>query len=277
MTNTPPNDSTGTASQFGEEWWRYPEILPIHEDQFLAWIQPIAPAFFSGKTFLDAGCGMGRNSYWPLKYGATSGVAFDFDPRTVATARKNLAPFSTCRVEQFSIYDIPYENQFDIVFCVGVLHHLAQPAQAVAQLVKALKPGGTLILWVYGKEGNALVLFFVNAFRWITRGWSARALIWFSRALTFLMQPFLYAPWKSPYLRFLRGLSFRHREAIVFDQLLPSIAHYWTREEALALVAGFPVHVTNVTHTRGMSWTLVAIKDALFNKGNSGPGRPLNL
>ena len=38
--------------------------------------------YWKGKDILDAGCGIGRNTYWPISYGAKSAIAFDMDDRT---------------------------------------------------------------------------------------------------------------------------------------------------------------------------------------------------
>ncbi len=61
-----------------------------------------------------------------------------------------------------------------------------------------------------------------------------------------------FAP-PRPYLSLLKKISFRHTEAIVFDQIFPSIANYWTRTEALSLLEGLPVSVRHITHARGNS------------------------
>ena len=60
-----------------------------------------AKADWKGKQFIDVGCGMGRNSYWPMRYGATRGLAIDVDERSLAVARKTLAEFPTVDVRRF--------------------------------------------------------------------------------------------------------------------------------------------------------------------------------
>lgn len=255
-------DSTpGTESQFGYEWNIYREILPIYREQFERWISPLRLSEFAEKSFLDAGCGIGRNAYWALQAGAKEGVAFDFDQRTVEVARANLQIFPQCLVEYRSIYEIEYSDKFDIVFCIGVLHHLADPRRALAQLVKALKPEGKLLLWVYAREGNELYLKIFNPLRkyvtallplWLTRR--------IAQLLTVALSILLIFPIRSEYLRLLKKMSFRHRESIVFDQLLPKIACYWKKEELLNLVDGLPLTNIEVVHTNGMSWSLVAKK-----------------
>src|SRR3990167_10240423 len=124
-----------SQERFGYEWQKFNKIIPSYEMQFLKWVSPLQPKDFKNKTVLDAGCGSGRNSYWPLIYGAKKGVGFDYDARTVEVATRNLNKFKQ-RAEVFfhSIYEIPYENVFDIVFSIGVIHHLEHPHKAIESL-----------------------------------------------------------------------------------------------------------------------------------------------
>lgn len=251
----------GTEEYFGYEWSIYREIIPLHERQFLGWITPLGLSDFKGKNFLDAGCGIGRNSLWALRAGASAGCAFDFDPRTVAVARENLKAYPNCRVEYASIYEIKFEDEFDISMCIGVLHHLEYPRKAVERLVAATKPGGMLVLWVYAREGNELYLMLFDPVRrHVTSRIPLPATRMISKALTALLKIYLAFPHENSYLKELKARSFRHMEAMVFDQLLPPIAHYLSRDGVLSLVHGLPVDVVNLTHTHGMSWTLVARK-----------------
>ena len=247
--------------RFSFAWSEYREIIPLHRKQFLGWISPLPLEFFRGKSFLDAGCGIGRNSRWPLEAGAASGCAFDCADATVSVARRNLAPFSNCRVELRSIYDLTDKNAYDVVFSIGVVHHLKHPRLAVERLADALKPGGTLILWVYAREGNEAYLRWVDPVRrWVTSRIPPSLARGLATVLTVFLKLYALLPHKQEYLRLLRERTFRHVEAMVFDQLLPSISNYWTQDEVRALVAGLPVRVTSVTHTHDVSWTLIAEK-----------------
>ena len=87
-----------SESRFGYEWDNYHWMSPDYERQFLNWTHPLTPASWKGKRFLDAGCGMGRNSYWPMHYGAASCISFDNDERSLARARETLNGFPTAEV-----------------------------------------------------------------------------------------------------------------------------------------------------------------------------------
>ncbi|MDT7908013.1 MAG: class I SAM-dependent methyltransferase [Candidatus Calescibacterium sp.] len=108
----------GSPKRFGYEWSKYGGIIPEYEIQFLRWVYPLKKEDFRGKEVLDAGCGTGRNSYWPLVYGAKRVVAFDYDERIVEVARRNLSQFKNAEVLLKSIYEIDFENEFDIVFSI---------------------------------------------------------------------------------------------------------------------------------------------------------------
>jgi hypothetical protein len=50
--------------------------------------------------------------------------------------------------------DIPFEdNEFDIVWCNGVLHHTSDPDRGLREIARVLKPGGHLWLYLYGSGG----------------------------------------------------------------------------------------------------------------------------
>src|SRR3989344_29512 len=151
--------------RFGYEWDRYAMMTPEYEGQFRNWTHPLTPLDWKGRRVLDAGCGMGRNSYWPLKWGASSAVAFDYDERSVERARQTLKDFPNAEVMYKSIYEIDWQGEFDIAFSIGVIHHLAEPGKALANLVAALKPGGSLLVWVYSYEGNEWIVRYVNPVR----------------------------------------------------------------------------------------------------------------
>jgi hypothetical protein len=53
--------------------------LPEYEEQVRRWTVHLEPQDWQGKSFLNVDCGMGRNSFRPLTYGARAGCAVDID------------------------------------------------------------------------------------------------------------------------------------------------------------------------------------------------------
>lgn len=252
----------GSEKRFGYEWNKYYQIDPNYEVQFRKWVSPLAPDNFKGKKVLDAGCGMGRNSFWPLKYGAKELIAFDYDKKSVSAAKKNLTIFNNAKVEFKSIYNIDYKNKFDIVFSIGVIHHLENPKLAIKNLIKAVKPGGIVLIWVYGYEGNEWIVKFVNPIRKHLTSKLPVGLVHFisyfvSMPLWFFVK-FFKGP--GPYLKQLSNFKFWHIHSIVFDQLLPQIANYYKKEEAKQLLAKHKLKNIGVNHVNKMSWTVYGYK-----------------
>jgi len=227
-----------SEKRFGYEWQKYNIIDSNYELQFRKWIKPLKPKDFKNKKVLDAGCGMGRNSYWPLKYGAEELVAFDFDNRSVLAAKKNLADFNNSQVNLKSIYDLSWQNEFDIVFCIGVIHHLENPKEAIKNLVQAVKPGGKILIWVYGYKGNEWIVRLINPIRKAITSKLPVGLVHFISYFASFPLWLLIKIFKGPglYLKQLSSFKFWHIHSIVFDQLIPKVANYWSKEEAISLL-----------------------------------------
>ncbi len=249
--------------RFGFEWNLYSKLNPQYELQFKNWVAPLDPSNFNDKVVLDAGCGMGRNSYWVLKWGAKEVTAFDFDERSVAVARNNLKDFSNVQVIFKSIYDIDWHEKFDIAFSIGVIHHLEDPVRALKNMINALKPGGILLIWVYSYEGNEWIPRFVDPIRkHITSKLPVAFVHWLAYGCSiplWLIIKIFRGP--TPYLRQLSKFKFWHVHSIVFDQLIPTVANYWKKEEVLFLLEQLPIKNIQINHPpNGSGWTVTAQK-----------------
>ncbi len=252
-----------SSDRFGYEWNKYSWITADYEKQFLNWTFSIKSSEWQNMNVLDAGCGMGRNSYWPLKYGATSITAFDYDERSVECAKNTLREYPNAQVVFQSIYDIDWENKFDIAFSIGVIHHLADPKKALFNLVKALKSNGRLLIWVYGYEGNEWIVKYVNPIRiHITSKMPVgfvHFLSYFCSVPLYIFLKFFKA--KNMYLRQLKTFSFWHVHSIVYDQLIPDVANYWKREDVEKLVSTLPlVNVSVSAPPNNSGWILTGFK-----------------
>ncbi len=256
-----PEVTKGSPDRFGYSWDRYADVLPEHEEQFLRWTT-LDRSFWQGARFLDSGCGIGRNAYWPMTYGAQGGVAGDVDDRTLGRARHNLAPFPNLEVRKQSIYEITEQNAFDVAFSIGVVHHLSDPDAAVARLTRAVKPGGVVLLWLYGRENNGWIVHLFNPLRRAlfsrlplrlvhALSWPLTALLWCVLRLGLL---------RGAYYRLISRFSFEHLRAIVFDHMIPRIALYYTRAEAEALLARAGLTDIRSTWVNENSWSVIGRK-----------------
>lgn len=252
----------GSPDRFGHSWEIFNEILPIHEEQFKRWSKGVGQVEWQGKSVLDVGCGIGRNSHWALSYGASSAYCIDVDNRTLSVARENLDKYGTAKVEYKSIYELENKDEFDICFSIGVIHHLEKPEVALKKMFEATKPGGISFIWLYGYENNEWIVKYFNPLRKILFSRLPLSLVYsLSLPLTAILWLLLRSGLSNgEYFKLLRKFSFKHIRAIVYDQMIPIIAHYYTKDESLNLLkkAGFKdieIHWVNE-----MSWTVIGHK-----------------
>jgi len=97
-----------------------------------------------GKSALDVGCGAGLLTEPLARLGATvSGI--DASPEVVEVARAHAAAMGLAI--DYRAGDVQaLEGQFDLITCMEVIEHVADPATFVQSLAKRLAPGGLLIM-----------------------------------------------------------------------------------------------------------------------------------
>lgn len=256
MTDLSIATAGGSPERFGYEWNRYSAIYPIYEEQFRRWLPFFAPRDWAGKTFIDVGCGMGRNSYWPLRDGAAKAYAVDIDERSLAAARTNLAPFPNAEVLKCSAYELPWIGTADVVFAIGVIQHLEFPGRAIAAMVRAAKPGGYVAIWVYGRENNRLLLSVLNPtrkflFSRLPIGWVHWLSLFPAAVLWLLLRLGLD---HLEYFRLVRRFGFAHLRSIVFDLMFPRIAHYWSKHEVADLMSEGGLQDIELVWVNEISW-----------------------
>jgi hypothetical protein len=77
-------------------------------------------------------------------------------------------------------------------------------------------------------------------------------------ALLWALLRFGVAP--SEYFKLLKRFGFRHIRSIVFDQMLPRIAHYWPRDEVVKLMTGVGLENVQIESVNGMSWSAIGTR-----------------
>jgi demethylmenaquinone methyltransferase/2-methoxy-6-polyprenyl-1,4-benzoquinol methylase len=102
---------------------------------------------------LDGGGGTGRAS-WPLRRLVGGVVVSDTCPEMLARARRKGMLAAGSRVGELPFAD----GRFDRVLVVDALHHFADPAQAIGDLVRVLRPGGRLVIEEFDLDRPAVKL-----------------------------------------------------------------------------------------------------------------------
>ncbi|MBD2667009.1 hypothetical protein B6N60_04192 [Richelia sinica FACHB-800] len=107
---------------------------------------------------LDAGCGSGVGTEYLVHLNPQAQVVgIDLSAGTLEVAKERCKRSGANRVEfhQLSLYDVAQlSGEFDLINCVGVLHHLPDPIRGIQALAQKLAPGGLMHIFVYGELGR---------------------------------------------------------------------------------------------------------------------------
>ncbi len=136
------NDSQGFFGRVAGEWDDVRSGL--FGDKFT--LQALAALLPSDAVVADIGCGTGNVAELVAPF-VKRVIAADFSPAMLAAARKRLAGVENV---EFVVGELPElaisDASADVVFCVLVMHHLADPAKAVMELARITRPGGRVVI-----------------------------------------------------------------------------------------------------------------------------------
>jgi SAM-dependent methyltransferase len=117
------------------------------------------PERFKDAFVLDAGCGTGEKSLYMAGLGARQVIGVDLSATSVRNAQENAIRYGARNLtfQNGSVLNLPFDDDsFDIVHSQGVLHHTADPYGGFQELVRVLKPGGVVIIYLYNRYADWL-------------------------------------------------------------------------------------------------------------------------
>lgn len=260
-----------TARAFGYEWSHFSKISHLYQEEFLDIIKPITEGFFNGKVVLDAGCGSGRFAYYAAKFGAKKLVAIDISD-SVNVACQNLKGLPNAYVVKADINNLPFKEKFDLIYSIGVLHHLPMPEKGFINLTGILKEGGGIFAWVYAKEGNSIFLTIIEPIRkYFTSKLPLpmlKVISFFLAVILWLIITVIYLPLNkikifkpiakilpmNNYLLYQYRLGISYLWLTTLDKLAPSLAEYYTKEEFGKWFSNAGLKETLISQRNSNSW-----------------------
>ncbi len=270
MTSSTPKPVSGsTVADFSEQWTKYFDNSGYFgSEELLADV--LAPLLtlddLKGGVVAEVGCGNGRFLKTMARY---ADKVFGLEPGDgVLNAEKWNADTKNVEVKRADVYNLPALPPLDHIFSIGVVHHLPDPQRALENMKATLKPGGRCTIWVYGKEGNELYLLTFGNFRKVTMKLPHTALHAVSTALVPALRGYIAACAVAPlpmrtYMRsVLSPLDNSALRTNIYDQLNPTIAAYWTRDEVESLMRAAGFVDVRLHHRHGYSWTATGTKPA---------------
>jgi ubiquinone/menaquinone biosynthesis C-methylase UbiE len=139
------------AERYDERWRDYVDRTVA------ATLAMLAPE--PGDRLLDVGCGTGVLldavvARWP----EVLPCGVDLSPEMLAVARRRLP--ERVELQVGDVHRLPFAaGDFDVVVSTSSLHHWRDPRLAIAEQVRVLRPGGTLVLTDWSADRLGMRLF----------------------------------------------------------------------------------------------------------------------
>lgn len=258
-----------TIADFGDQWTSYREnpgyygSVGLLQDLFgpLLALEDIRD-----RTVADIGSGTGRIVNMLLDAGAARVVAVE-PSRAYDVLRENTAD-RAARVTCLNVRgdELPEGLGLEAVVSMGVIHHIPDPAPVIRAAHRALEPGGLMLVWLYGREGNETYLRFAEPMRAVTQRMPHWLLALTCSALNVALDAYIFLcrfvplPMRDYMRNHLAKLPRSVRRLTIYDQLNPAYAKYYTRAEAEALLADGGFRDVRSWHRHGYSWTVIGRK-----------------
>jgi SAM-dependent methyltransferase len=235
-----------TADAFATSWNNLPAGSVYTSEQFSDWMAPLGEADFRGCDVLELGCGNGSLLVHTANWNPRRLVGVDLGA-SVETARANLdrAGARNAEIVQADLTQFTSPG-FDVVYCIGVLHHLQEPQTGFRAVLRNVRPGGRFHCWVYAREGNGIVVALVDPIRrlasrlpwWLTKYLIATPLAvpfyLYAKSLRALVgdnaQRLRWAPLRD-YCLWIAPREFAFFRHVAFDQLVTPSTVYLRREQ----------------------------------------------
>jgi len=128
------------------------EYIPEYEASAKHWEIFFSDDEVQGKSVLDAGCGTGIFSIIFANKGAEHVTGIDISEGSLKTAQtlKEKFGLTSTEFQKQDMLALPFPDEsFDIVWAWGTVHHTTDPLKAITELIRVLKPSGSILLAVY--------------------------------------------------------------------------------------------------------------------------------
>jgi SAM-dependent methyltransferase len=187
-------ESGSYAASFGYEWNRFGRVQldsvngSRRSREALEGTTGWREDDYRGRLVLDAGVGSGRFAEVAATQGAEV-VGIDLTT-AIDAAWGNVGRRERVHLVQADIFAMPFrDGTFDLAYSVGVLHHTPDTRAAFERVAAAVKPGGSLAVYLYARYGPR----FSDAIRKVTTHLPAPLML----GLSALAVP-LYYPYRLP-------------------------------------------------------------------------------
>ena len=265
MLDETKNREQATIRDFGQQWTRYQANEGYYGslELFRDIVGPLVqPEELAGARVADVGSGTGRIVNMLLDAGVASVIALEpsaaFDVLVKNTADRAAA----IEYVRATGEHLPAGRALDMVFSIGVIHHIADPRPVLRAMHDSLRPGGACVVWVYGREGNELYVRLVRVLRSVTTWMPDALLSGLAWVLSYALEPYVAlarvcrVPMGAYFVNHYARLPRESKRVTLFDQLNPCEARYYREGEIRGLMEEAGFTDVRLYHRHGYSWTV---------------------
>jgi len=251
------DDQWKLQGELNNDYWASDEILYDQISEIYS-IKEI-----KDKVLADIGAGTGRVMKTLLKYKPKKAYAVEPSPTGVNEIHNNLSENKNLEIIKSNGLDFKTPELCDVIFSLGVIHHIKNPTDVLKNIKSNLKSKGKIVIWVYGFENNLPYIIFYKFMSFFTQKLPDRFVYLIASMLNLAIQPYIYLckyinlPLKDYWIKVFNKCGWKKRNDMIFDQLNPAYAKYYkkTEIEKELLDAGF-VNL-KFYHRHNYSWTVV--------------------
>lgn len=259
-----------TSDAFANSWNNLDYGSIYNFKQFKDWMEPLTKEDIQNKRVLELGCGNASLMLHLSKWNPSFITGVDLGA-SVISAQKNmeLCGFSNYKIIKHDLTSFDEKN-FDVVYCIGVLHHLQSPIEGLKAVVRNTRSKGSFHCWVYAKEGNTLVRIIVEPLRKITSKlpwWITKYLFALPLSIPFFLYSKTLKTFKSivllkhlplyDYSLWISQRDFNFYRHVVFDQLVTPQTAYLSKDqikEMLNSISKVNKETIYIIKRNGNSW-----------------------
>jgi SAM-dependent methyltransferase len=247
--------------QLREDYWSSNEMFRDHFPKNFDF------SIFHNSKVLEIGSGSGRILHMLSSFNPSMLIGIE-PSNGFSNLVLNTNSIPNLRLENTTGTDFD-EKDLDVIVSLGVIHHIPEADDVVHNAFNSLKKGGYFIIWVYGYENNRLYVILQKIIRIF-----ARFLPDFLLDKVSLLASYIFdfygvfsrilfksnLPLTGYYNNVFSKCGRREKKYIIFDQLNPSFAKYYTKSEVIRLLNSNGFIDIEMFHRHRYSWTAIAKK-----------------
>lgn len=251
------NNQWKLQGELNEDYWASDEILIDQFDKIFNLEQ------ISDKIIGDVGAGTGRVVRTLLKFNPKTVFAIEPSDIGIKKIQNDFGSKKNLKIIQSDGLNFKTEDLCDFIFSLGVIHHIKNPTDVLANIRKNLKKNGQIIIWVYGYENNLPYIIFYKIFSKLTKYLPDRLLYIFANILNATLQIYIFLckfinlPLKDYLLKVFNRFGWSKQTDVIFDQLNPQYAKYYKKEEITKELTDAGFKDLKISHRHNYSWTVV--------------------